>query len=181
MENRILIAGFGGQGVLSTGELLANAAMLEDRHVSWMPAYGPEMRGGAASCGVVIADEDIASPVVSQPTVLLAMSGPALARFEPAVEPGGLVVVNASLIPEGRGRDDTRVVRVPANDLAEKLGKVQVAGNLLLGVLIGLTGMVSLDAVLAAMEKVFYKQKKIVPVNRAAIEQGFHLGLAGGA
>jgi len=181
MESRVLIAGFGGQGVLSTGELLANAAMLENRHVSWMPAYGPEMRGGAASCGVVIADDEIASPVVSQPTALLAMSGPALARFEPSVEPGGLVLVNASLIPEGPGRSDTKIVRIPAQSLAEKLGKVQVAGNLLLGVLIGLTGMVSLDAVLAAMEKVFYKQKKIVPVNRAAIEQGFHLGLAGGA
>ncbi|MDA8335146.1 MAG: 2-oxoacid:acceptor oxidoreductase family protein [Peptococcaceae bacterium] len=176
MEYRVLIAGFGGQGVLSTGELLAVAAMMEDKHVSWMPAYGPEMRGGAANCGVVIADTEIASPVVSEPGALLAMNGPSLDRFGPLVETGGLLIVNSSLTdpPPPNG---VTVVGVPAQSLALELGKVQVAANIMLGVLVGYTGMVDLEAVEAALEKVFYKQKKLLPLNQSALRLGFETGL----
>jgi len=176
MEYRVLIAGFGGQGVLSTGELLATAAMMEDRHVSWMPAYGPEMRGGAANCGIVIADAEIASPVVSEPGALLAMNGPSLEKFSPLVEPGGVLVINSSLATPPAGNGVT-VLSVPANDLARELGKVQVAANIMLGALVGYTGMVALETIEAALEKVFYKQKKLLPVNQAALRLGRDLGL----
>lgn len=176
MEYRVLIAGFGGQGVLSTGELLASAAMMEDKHVSWMPAYGPEMRGGAANCAVVISDVEIASPVVSEPGALLAMNSPAMDKFLPLLEPGGLLVLNSSLAdPPQKGK--TLVLSIPANDLAHELGKIQVAANIMLGALVGFTGMVSPEQLEAALEKVFYKQKKLLPVNQAALRLGRDLGL----
>ena len=135
MFEGVLIAGFGGQGVLSTGQLLAYAGMVEGKHVAWIPSYGPEMRGGTANCGVSVSTTPISSPVVSEPTVLIAMNRPSLEKFEPWVVPGGLIMVNSSLIKIKVKRTDVRIIYVPANDLAEELGNSKVANNIILGAL----------------------------------------------
>ena len=176
MQEGILIAGFGGQGVLSTGQLLAYAGMLEGRNVSWIPSYGPEMRGGTANCGVTIADEAISSPVVSEPTVLIAMNRPSLEKFEKVVVPGGIIFVNSSLIDVKSTREDVRVYYIPANNMAEELGNAKVANNIILGALIELTGVVSVDAVEESLRKVLPPHHhKLIPINRKALETGVEL------
>jgi len=178
MFQGILIAGFGGQGVLSTGQLLAYAGMKENKHVAWIPSYGPEMRGGTANCGITISDQPISSPVVSEPTVLIAMNRPSLEKFEPAVVPGGLILVNSSLITIKTRRTDVRTVYVPANDLAEELGSGKVANNIILGVLLELTGVVSTDSVLEALKDVLPpKRHNLIPLNRDALEKGRELAV----
>lgn len=178
MFEGILIAGFGGQGVLSTGQLLAYAGMKENKHVAWIPSYGPEMRGGTANCGVTISDRPISSPVVSEPTVLIAMNRPSLEKFEPAVVPGGLVLVNSSLIHIQTKRGDIKTVYVPANDLAESLGDGRVANNIILGVLLEMTGVVSTESVLEALKDVLPpKRHNLIPINREALEKGRQLAM----
>ncbi|MDK2887598.1 MAG: 2-oxoglutarate ferredoxin oxidoreductase subunit gamma [Thermoanaerobacter sp.] len=173
MYEAILIAGFGGQGVLSTGQLLAYAGMLEGKHVSWIPSYGPEMRGGTANCGVTISDSPISSPVVSEPTSLIVMNRPSLEKFEESVVPGGLLLVNSSLIDIKATRKDIRVYYIPANELAEELGDARVAGNVILGALLELTGVVSLDAVERSLREVLPAHRhKLIPLNRRALETG---------
>lgn len=176
MFEGILIAGFGGQGVLSTGQLLAYAGMIEDKHVAWIPSYGPEMRGGTANCGVTISTDPISSPVVSEPTVLIAMNRPSLEKFEPTVIPGGLILVNSSLIDIKTQRTDVRTVYVPANDMAEELGNGKVANNIILGALLELTGVVSNEGVLESLKKVLPpKHHKLIPLNSEALEKGREL------
>lgn len=176
MFHGVLIAGFGGQGVLSTGQLLAYAGMMENKHVAWIPSYGPEMRGGTANCGVTISDSPISSPMVSEPTVLIAMNRPSLEKFEPAVAPGGLILVNSSLIEIKAKRSDVRTVYVPANDIAESLGNAKVANNIILGALVELTGVVSTDAVLESLKSVLPpKRHKLIPINGQALEKGGEL------
>ena len=119
-----IIAGFGGQGVMSMGQLLAYGGMDEDRNVSWLPSYGPEMRGGAASCQVIVSDDVIGSPIISEADALLAMNLPSLDKFEPAVEEGGIILVNASLIERKVTRTDVRAFYVPSNDIALKIGNI---------------------------------------------------------
>ncbi|OAT86502.1 2-oxoacid:acceptor oxidoreductase family protein [Desulfotomaculum copahuensis] len=176
MFQAILIAGFGGQGVLSTGQLLAYAGMLEGRHVAWIPSYGPEMRGGTANCGVTIADRPISSPVVSEPTTLIAMNRPSLEKFEPDVQPGGLILVNSSLIDIKARRTDVRVEYIKANELAEEIGNSKVANNIILGALLEITGVVSIDAVEESLRKVLpAHHHDLIPVNRRALELGREL------
>ncbi|TYO95602.1 2-oxoacid:acceptor oxidoreductase family protein [Desulfallas thermosapovorans] len=176
MFEGILIAGFGGQGVLSTGQLLAYAGMIEDKHVAWIPSYGPEMRGGTANCGITISTEPISSPVVSEPTVLIAMNRPSLEKFEPTVVPGGLILVNSSLIDIKTQRTDVRTVYVPANDMAEELGNGKVANNIILGALLELTGVVSNEGVLESLKKVLPpKHHNLIPLNGEALEKGREL------
>lgn len=176
MFEGILIAGFGGQGVLSTGQLLAYAGMVEGKHVAWIPSYGPEMRGGTANCGVTISDQPISSPVVSEPTVLIAMNRPSLEKFEKSVVPGGLILVNSSLIDIKATRTDVRVMYVPANDMAEELGMGKVANNIILGVLLEETGVVSMDSVEESLRKVLPPRRhNLIPINRQALEVGARL------
>ncbi len=173
MFEGIMIAGFGGQGVLSTGQLLAYAGMLENRHVAWIPSYGPEMRGGTANCGISISDKPISSPVVSEPTVLIAMNRPSLEKFEKTVESGGIIFVNISLIEIKATRKDVRVFYIPANNMAEELGNAKVANNIILGALLELTGVVTLDAVEESLRKVLPPHyHKLIPINRKALEIG---------
>ncbi|KUK55187.1 MAG: 3-methyl-2-oxobutanoate dehydrogenase (Ferredoxin), gamma subunit, partial [Atribacteria bacterium 34_128] len=122
MLDEIIIAGFGGQGILLMGRLIAHAGMLEGKNVAWMPSYGPEMRGGTANCTVIISSEEVASPVVPNPITLIAMNQASLDKFEPLVERGGIVILNKSLISRDVNRDDLEVVKVPANDIANELG-----------------------------------------------------------
>lgn len=173
MEAQFLIAGFGGQGILLIGQLMAKAAMLEGRNVSWMPSYGPEMRGGEANCAVVISDDAIGSPLVTEPPVAVIMNLPSLRKFEPAMETGGLLLYNTSLIDAKPERADTRVIPVPCNDIAEALGNSRVANMVMLGAIIQATSVISIDSAMEALRDAFGEKKaNLLPVNRKAIEAG---------
>jgi 2-oxoglutarate ferredoxin oxidoreductase subunit gamma len=150
--HEIVIAGFGGQGVLFLGEVLAHAAVREGRQVTWLPAYGPEQRGGTAHCTVVIDDAPIASPVVADPTVLIALNRPSLDRFEPAVRPGGLIVLDTTLVDRLPARTDVRCVAVPATAIATELGAPRAANVVALGALLAAAPILSEAAVRAGLE-----------------------------
>jgi len=170
---QILAAGFGGQGVMSLGMILTYAGMLERRKVSWMPSYGPEMRGGTANCSVMISDRPIGSPIVTEPNILIVMNKPSLARFEPAVVSGGLIMVNSSLIDTDVERDDVEVLKITANDLAEELGNAKVANVVMLGALIEAKSPVSFDSVVRSLKEVFKGGKeKLIDLNVKALEKG---------
>lgn len=176
MFEGILIAGFGGQGVLWTGHLLAFAGMVEDKNVAWIPSYGPEMRGGTANCGVTISDQPISSPVVTEPTVLIAMNKHSLEKFENNVVKGGIVLINSSLINTNTSRTDIRAFNVPANKLAEELGSSKVANIVILGALIELTGVVSPEAVIKSLKEVLAPHRhKMIIMNLKALETGSKL------
>lgn len=179
MQAEIVIAGFGGQGVMVLGELLAYAGMLENRNVSWFPSYGPEMRGGTANCTVVISDRRIGSPVVSRPGILVAMNLPSLLKFAPSVLENGLILYNSSLIEQPPDRQDVRVISVPANKIADDLGESRIANMVVLGALIGASGVVSLDAVTESLKKVLpARRHNLIPLNRKALEAGMALASA---
>ena len=133
MEKQFLIAGFGGQGVLLIGTLIAKAAMLADQDVSWMPSYGPEMRGGEANCAVVVSDEPIGSPLVNEPPILIAMNKPSLVKFMPQMPADGLLLYNSTLINDVEIRSDIRAIAVPCNELADELQNSRVANMVMLG------------------------------------------------
>lgn len=171
---RILCAGFGGQGVMSLGQLLAYGGMIENRHVSWIPSYGPEMRGGTAYCCVVISDRPIGSPiVVSDAGCLIVMNGPSLLKFEKSVIPGGIMLINSSLITEPVTRRDILAYPVPAGQLAKDCGSLQAANLVMLGAYLALTGLVRKRSIFAAFEKVFGKKDdRFHRLNKTAMAKG---------
>lgn len=169
----IIIAGFGGQGVLVLGQLITYAGMIEDKAVSWFPSYGPEQRGGTCNCSVVISDEEIGSPIVSKPTVAIVMNAPSLDRFEPTVAPGGLIVYNSTLIQQKPKRDDVKVVAVPANEIADELGNARVANMVLLGAFIEATGLIDIASVQESLKQVLSERHHhLIPLNMQALERG---------
>lgn len=177
MMEEILIAGFGGQGVMVMGTLLTYAGMLEGKKVSWLPSYGPEMRGGTANCSVVIADAAVGSPVVTEPTSLIVMNRPSLEKFESWVKPGGLLLYNSSLIDLTPSRKDLRIVAVPANAVADELGNSRVANMVALGAYLGATSVVRLESVVESLKKVIPPRRHdLIPLNRAALERGLEYG-----
>ena len=135
METSIIIAGFGGQGVLFAGQLLAYAGMDAGRHVTWIPSYGPEMRGGTANCTVIIGDDPIGAPLVAQPDVAVALNQPSYEKYEPIVKAGGLLVVNRSIVEDVSERDDIEAVYVAANAIAEEFGTTKMLNMVLIGAL----------------------------------------------
>ena len=139
----ILIAGFGGQGVMSMGQLIAYAGMTEGKFVSWLPSYGPEQRGGTANCAVVVSEEQVGSPLVSRPTTAIVLNNPSYEKFEPMVRAGGLLVVNSSLISKMSARTDIRVLNIDATDKANELGNPKIANMVLLGAFLEETGILS--------------------------------------
>jgi 2-oxoisovalerate ferredoxin oxidoreductase beta subunit len=165
---RIKIAGFGGQGILLMGQLLAESAMFLEYHSTWLPSYGPEMRGGTANCHVIISDRRIGSPMVSESDVLMAMNLPSLDKFEGDVRKGGVIFVNSSLIKRRVQRDEVEVVYVPATELADALGETKVANMVMLGAYIGYTGLLPSECVLDAAKTVI-KRKEFMVVNEKAI------------
>ncbi|MDD4796201.1 MAG: 2-oxoacid:acceptor oxidoreductase family protein [Eubacteriales bacterium] len=176
MQQQLVISGFGGQGVMSLGQVLAYAGMMADKQVSWLPSYGPEMRGGAAYCHVILSDEAVGSPIITQADTLIAMNGPSLDAFESMVAPGGHLLINSSLIARKSARTDVDVHYVPANDIANELGNVRVAGMVVLGAYIELTRIVDLDTLVDALRQVLgEKKEKLIPVNRAAMQRGMEL------
>jgi len=173
MEAQFLIAGFGGQGVLLIGQLLAKAAMHEGMNVSWMPSYGPEMRGGEANCAVVISDEPIGSPLVTEIPIAVIMNKPSMIKFTPAMEKGGIMLYNSSLIDITPDRDDITAIPVDCNGIAEELGNARTANMVMLGAILKKTGVVSIDSAMEALKATFGPKKEhLLPINRQAMERG---------
>lgn len=172
-EKRLIVAGFGGQGVLLIGQLIAYAGMLDGKEVSWMPSYGPEMRGGSANCAVVLSDEPVGSPKVEEADVLIAMNRPSLALFEKNVVPGGALLYNSSLIEIAPTRTDIRVLAVPCNELAMEIGSLRAANMVMLGAYAGLTGAFTVETLMGALRhKLGPSKEKFMPSNQKAIEAG---------
>lgn len=173
---RTIFSGFGGQGVLSMGHTIANAAMHEGRHVTYLPSYGVEVRGGTANCTVVVSDEEIASPVASDPEFVVAMNQPSFVRFQGVIPAGGLICVNSSMVDTSSARGDIEVVTVPTSELAEEVGSGKVANMVMLGALIGVSNIVSFDFLLEHLSKILGEGKsQMMKLNRAALERGFRL------
>ena len=173
MEKQFLIAGFGGQGVLLIGTLIAKAAMLEGHEVSWMPSYGPEMRGGEANCAVVVSDEQIGSPLVNEPPVLVVMNKPSLVKFMPQMPAGGTLLYNSSLIQDAELRSDINAIAVPCNEIADKLQNGRVANMVMLGAAQAATQVVS-DWHLTATLQTWLGEEKahLLDINQQAIAEG---------
>ncbi|NMB53467.1 MAG: 2-oxoacid:ferredoxin oxidoreductase subunit gamma [Leptolinea sp.] len=177
MQTEILIAGFGGQGVLFAGQLMAYAGMENGKQVTWIPSYGPEMRGGTANCTVIISDEEIGSPLVRHPKVLMAFNLPSLDKYESTVAEGGLLVVNSSIIDRSVDRKNIRVVSLPANDLAESLGDKRLTNMVMLGAMLANQAVLPLEALEKALENhIPERHRKLLPQNVSALKKGaeFH-------
>ncbi|NLZ25678.1 MAG: 2-oxoacid:ferredoxin oxidoreductase subunit gamma [Clostridiales bacterium] len=170
---KIIVAGFGGQGVLSLGQLIAYCAMYQNKAVTWLPAYGPEMRGGTANCSVVVDDKEVASPIIATPDTLIAMNKPSLDKFLPKVRKGGLVIINSSLISDKVDNPDLKVVYVDANDAAHKIGNDKAANIVALGAYLKHSGLFTKDAMADTIAKVFESKSKFIPSNLAALNAGF--------
>jgi len=172
-ESKIIIAGFGGQGVVLTGGILTRASMAEDKHVTSMVSYGAEMRGGTANSTVVVSDSEIASPFVTNPNIAIILNQPSLDKFEERLLPDGLVVINTSLISREVERDDLEVVKIAATDIANKLGNVRVANIVALGAFIKKSGLLKNESVKQAIEEMFLSKKpKLVEINKTALMEG---------
>lgn len=175
MMTRTIFSGFGGQGVLSMGFTLANAAMLEGKYVTYLPSYGVEVRGGTANCTVVVSDEEIASPVASEPEFVVAMNQPSFNRFQNILSSGGLICVNQSLVNTEGARSDIEVLSIPTTELAEKLGTTKVANMIMLGALIKASNIISFDAMIKNLAELLGEGKaKLIKLNREALEMGFN-------
>ncbi len=173
MLQEIIIAGFGGQGVMSMGQLLAYAGMLEGKHVSWIPSYGPEMRGGTANCAVTISDTEIGSPIVSEPNSVIVLNLPSLIKFEPVLVPGGLLLLNTLVAGQTYTRKDVRGYEIPAVEIADRLGNTKVANMVMLGAYLKATSVVSVDSVIESLKKVLPQRRhNLIPLNRQALELG---------
>jgi 2-oxoglutarate ferredoxin oxidoreductase subunit gamma len=173
MTYEIVLAGFGGQGILFLGKMIATAGMLEGKEVSWIPSYGPEMRGGTANCSVVVSDRRIGSPVVSRPNVLVAMNRPSLEKFEAKVQPGGFVLINRTLIEIPHSRQDIDAAYVEITGIASHLGNPKLANIVALGALIGRVPIVGKDAVVEGLRKELSgKKAALLDLNITALAAG---------
>jgi 2-oxoglutarate ferredoxin oxidoreductase subunit gamma len=172
-QHTVILSGFGGQGILFAGQLLTYAGMEAGWEVTWIPSYGPEMRGGTANCTVVISDEPIGSPLVRNPMIAVVMSPEAKAKYEPLVQPDGLLVVNSSLVQEPATRTDLQVIEVPASELATELGTVKMANVVMLGALLGTRPIVDLATVERVLDKQLQGNKRrLVEPNQRALQAG---------
>ena len=178
MTTNILLAGFGGQGILFAGKFLAYKGLLENKQISWLPSYGPEMRGGTANCSVIISDEPIGSPIVSKPDVLIVMNLPSLYKYEDAVVPGGKIFADSTLIGRKTMRSDVETFYLPATQMARQNGTPTLANMIMTGQVIRQTGIVSLEGLEDALGKVVSaKHADLLQVNLNAIKLGYGLAL----
>ena len=174
MKERVVIAGFGGQGVLFAGEVLANSGMQDGKEVTWWPSYGPEMRGGTANCHVTISDKPIVSPVITAADSLILMNRQSVERFRDTVRPDGTMIINSSLAADCEARDDVKVFRIPANDIAIELGNNKAANMVMLGAYIKVTGAVSMtSAESSAMTVLGAKKLDLAELNIKALKKGY--------
>jgi 2-oxoglutarate ferredoxin oxidoreductase subunit gamma len=172
MQKEVMFAGFGGQGILLMGDILAHAGMEAGFEVAWIPSYGPEMRGGTAYCLVVISDKAIGSPIIRNPMNLVAMNRPSLEKFAPMVKPNGVVVINSSLISIGADRDDVDELLIPANDIAKDAGSVKAANIVALAAFVARSKMVDFDLLRECVKDKFAGREKLIPLNLEALEKG---------
>ncbi|HLF89911.1 MAG TPA: 2-oxoacid:acceptor oxidoreductase family protein [Anaerolineales bacterium] len=173
MQTEIVISGFGGQGILFAGQILAYAAMDSGLEVTWIPSYGPEMRGGTANCTVIISEEEIGAPVVKNPQAVIVMNLPSLEKYEPLVKKDGVLVVNSSLIERDVDRKDVNVVGIPANEIAERLGDKRLANMVVVGALLGRLPVLPVEAVIQALkDHLPERRQKLIPANIEALHQG---------
>ena len=171
----ILIAGFGGQGVLFAGKLLAYKGLLEGRQLSWLPSYGPEMRGGTANCSIILSDIPVGSPIVSNPDILIAMNLPSFEKYEGSVKAGGMIVADSSLIEKKTARNDVKAFYIPATQLAKENGMPTLANMIILGKVIKESGIVEYGNIEDALKKVVSaKRIELLDINRCAIEIGYN-------
>jgi 2-oxoglutarate ferredoxin oxidoreductase subunit gamma len=172
-QQEIIIAGFGGQGILSSGKLIAYAGMLENKHVSWLPSYGPEMRGGTANCSVVVSEDPVGSPILNTATSLIVMNGPSLDKFETWVVKGGLILTDSSLVNRTSSRSDVEIFEIPATKLAMEMGNTTFAGIILLGKLVAKTGIVTRESFEEALKEVLPEKKHyLIPEEMRAFDMG---------
>jgi 2-oxoglutarate ferredoxin oxidoreductase subunit gamma len=176
INQEIIIAGFGGQGILSAGRLLAYAGMLENRHVSWLPSYGPEMRGGTANCHVIISDSPVGSPILNSATTLIVMNRPSLDKFEDVVVEGGIIISDSSLVDRKPIRSDVQADEIPATKMASDMGNLAYANIIMLGRLLKRTGVVSRESVIEALKEVLPEKKHyMIPEEIKALDAGMGL------
>lgn len=172
MKEQIIIAGFGGQGVMSMGQIIAYSGMTENKKVTWLPSYGPEMRGGTANCQVIVSSEEIASPIISKADVVIVMNLPSLIKFEGFVKEGGMLFINESLTDKKAKRDDIKTYCIKASRIAEELGNVRVAGVVMLGAYLKVNPIVSLDSVVQSFSNVLGNKVHLIPINEKALNKG---------
>jgi 2-oxoglutarate ferredoxin oxidoreductase subunit gamma len=178
MHQDIVISGFGGQGVLFAGQLLAYAALEEGRHVTWIPSYGPEMRGGTAHCTVIISEEEIGSPLVTRPTAALVLNPPSMERYAPLVKPNGVLISDSTLIVQRSGRADIREIDLPAKDIAAELGFPQIANVVMVGALLGATGVLKIETLEKILdEHLGERHRAALGPNKLALRRGAELGM----
>lgn len=174
MADRIIFAGFGGQGVMLMGQLVTAAGMEEGKHVSWLPSYGPEMRGGTANCAVMVDEKPIGAPIVAQnATSIVVMNQPSLVKFEEDLLPGGICLINSSLVKAHPTRKDVQAFYVPSSEIASELGNMRVANIVMLGALVELTGCVKKESIMAALaERLGPGKAELMDINEQAFERG---------
>jgi len=175
MTYEIICAGFGGQGILFLGKTLAFAGLEENKEVSWIPSYGPEMRGGTAYCTVVISEKRIGYPIVTNPKGLCVFNRPTFDKFEPRIKSGGLIVVNSSLIDVHSKRDDIRQILVPANDMAIRAGNVKATNIAMLAVFVAASGVIGRDTLLETIKAKMGRKQEVLAINLQLMEEGFQL------
>jgi len=167
------MAGFGGQGLLFSGKVLAHAALIESKELSWLPSYGPEMRGGTCNCSVIVSDDPVGSPIIAHPNVLMVMNEPSLDKFEETVAPGGVIFVDSSLIARKVARTDVEVVYIPATQMAKEMEATSLANMIILGAIVEKTKCVKYDTVIEALKHVISARKaNLLDLNLKAVEAG---------
>ena len=176
MTQEIIFAGFGGQGILFAGKVVAYAGMNEGKNVSHLPSYGPEMRGGTANCSVIVSDEPVASPVITDPTSLVVMNGPSLDKFENSVVKGGKIFIDSTLISRDVERNDVEVFKIDATNLANKMGLPKLANIIMVGKLVKETGLFTYDEIKKAVTKMAPPSKpELLQNNMKAFDTGYNL------
>jgi len=172
MQSEVQFAGFGGQGIMLMGQILAQTAMHQGYEVVWIPSYGPEMRGGTAYCTVVISDRPIGSPIIRNPKHLVAMNRPSLEKFAPSVQSGGTIFINSSIISIDAGRDDVDVIKVPIIEIAKELGNVKTANIVALAAFVSRSQVVDFEMLRKSVKDKFASREKLIPLNMKALEKG---------
>jgi len=178
MQHEVMFCGFGGQGIMLIGQMLAYAGMNEGKNVVWLPSYGPEMRGGTAYCTVVVSDREIGSPIIDRPACIAVLNRPSLEKFDARVRPGGLIIINTSLIDIDSQRDDLTRLHVPANQIAMEGGTGKAANMVVLGAYVGFTRAVAMESLTPLVHKQFEKKPQFIDVNLNVLKRGFELGAA---
>ena len=173
MTYEVIMAGFGGQGLLFSGKVLAHAGLVENKELSWLPSYGPEMRGGTCNCSVIISDDPVGSPIIARPNILMVMNEPSLDKFEDMVVPGGIIFVDSSLIARKVNRTDVDVVYIPATQMAKDMNAVSLANMIILGAIVEKTKCVKSESMEPTLKGVISARKaSLLDLNLKAIEKG---------